>query len=265
MTILDKIFAEKRETIREINTPESLASLKSQAADQAPTRGFHRALENSAHPVSLIAEVKKASPSQGVIRENFDPVAIALAYESAGADCLSVLTDERHFQGSQRYLELCRDAVALPILRKDFTTHAYDIYAARAMGADAILLIVAGLEQLELVDLQALAWELGMDVLVEVHSVSEAEVALQIGANLVGVNNRDLHSFDENLSTSEAIFPVLSGRALLVSESSIKSIADVDRVALAGARSVLIGTAFCREPEIAAAVRRIMGWSDVAG
>jgi len=264
MTILDQIFAEKRATIREMNVASCLAELKSQILDQAPTRGFRQALANSQHPVSLIAEVKKASPSQGIIRDDFDPVEVASAYKNAGVDCMSVLTDEKHFQGSQQNLETCRQVVDIPILRKDFTTHELDIYAARAMGADAILLIVAGLSKPELVELQSLAWELTLDVLVEVHTIAEAETALDIEANLIGVNNRDLHSFNENLTTSEGIFPLLAGKAQLVSESSIKSHEDVKRVSKAGARSVLIGTAFCRELDITSAVQRIMGWGDVA-
>ncbi|QYK53222.1 MAG: indole-3-glycerol phosphate synthase TrpC [Fimbriimonadaceae bacterium] len=264
MTILDQIFAEKRATINAINTHSYLSELKSKAHDQAPTRGFRKALANSKHPVSLIAEVKKASPSQGVIRKNFDPASVATSYNQAGVDCLSVLTDEKYFQGSQQNLEICHLACDLPILRKDFTTHELDVYAARAMGADAILLIVSGLTKPELVDLQSLAWELGLDVLVEVHTIAEAEIAIVIGANLIGVNNRDLHSFNENLTTSEGIFPLLKDKALLVSESSLKSHEDVKRVSEAGARAVLIGTAFCREPDITAAVNRIMGWENVA-
>ena len=228
--------------------------------DSDPVRGFCDRLAGSLHSPSLVAEVKRKSPSQGVIRESFDAVAVAEAYQRAGVDCLSVLTDEKWFGGSEEYFRAVRGAVNLPMLRKDFTVDEFDVYEARAMGADAILLIVAGLSLGQLEEFQGLAWELGMDVLVEVHTATEAEVALAIGSKMIGVNNRNLHSFGENLGTTEELLPRLGQQCLMVSESSLRSFEDVSRVAAVGARSVLIGTAFCKENDIESAVNRIMGW-----
>ncbi|MBS1712547.1 MAG: indole-3-glycerol phosphate synthase TrpC [Armatimonadetes bacterium] len=259
MSILEEIFAEKRARVASCK-PSGLDDVKVRAADAGPVRPFSAALLSSAHRPSLIAEVKRMSPSQGVICPDFRPLEIAAAFESAGADCLSVLTDEKWFGGSEEVFRAIRPTVALPMLRKDFVVDEYDVYAARAMGADAILLIVAGLTLGQLSGFQGLAWELGMDVLVEVHTAGEAEIALASGAKMIGVNNRNLHDFVENLETTESIFPRLSRESLLVSESSLKSNADVHRVAAAGARSVLIGTAFCRSDDPGGAVRSIMGW-----
>jgi indole-3-glycerol phosphate synthase len=260
MTILEEIFAVKRARVASVSTGQR-ADMKSRAKDARAPRGFGAALASSDHVPSLVAEVKRKSPSKGVIREDFDAVEIAKAYERAGVDCLSVLTDERWFGGSEEYFRAVRSAVALPMLRKDFTVDEYDIYEARAMGADAILLIVAGLSLGQLSDFEGVALELGMDVLVEVHTATEAEVALAMGAAMIGVNNRDLHSFGENLGTTESLLPRIGKGSLLVSESSLYNLDDVNRVAAAGARSVLIGTAFCRENDIESAVRRVMGWS----
>ncbi len=259
MTILEEIFAVKRARVASLKADDR-AVMIDLARDGDKVRGFVAALESSKNEPSLIAEVKRMSPSQGVIRENFDPVAIARDYEAVGADCLSVLTDERWFGGSEEFFKLVRAETAIPMLRKDFVVDEFDIYEARAMGADAVLLIVAGLSLGQLETFQGLAWELGMDVLVEVHTATEAEVALACGAKLIGVNNRDLHSFGENLGTTEEILPRLGRETLLVSESSLKSFEDVSRVATAGVRSVLIGTAFCKESDIQQAVRVVMGW-----
>lgn len=259
MTILEEIFAAKRARVASVKGSR-LADLIVQAREGDEVRGFAAALELSAHRPSLIAEVKRMSPSQGVIREEFDAVQVALSYKRVGVDCLSVLTDEKWFGGSEVYFRSVRAAVGLPMLRKDFVVDEFDVYESRAMGADAILLIVAGLSLGQLSDFQGLAWELGMDVLVEVHTATEAEVALAMGAKMIGVNNRDLHSFGENLGTTEAILPKLGKEILLVSESSLKSFDDVSRVGDAGVRSVLIGTAFCKESDIETAVGRIMGW-----
>lgn len=260
MTILDKIFAEKRADLPELERRHPLPELRAKIADLPPTRGFRRALEKSLHRPSLIAEVKAASPSMGTIRPDFDPVSVGKAYVRAGADCLSVLTDENHFRGSRANLVACRAATGLPILRKDFTTSAYHIYEAREMGADAVLLIVAGLTQRELGESLAVAGELGLDALVEAHTLEEAEAALALGAELVGINNRDLRTFETKIETSEAIIPHIRGRATVVSESALACRADVDRVCEAGARAVLIGTAFCREPDVEAAVTKVMAW-----
>lgn len=259
MSILEQIFAAKRANVATLK-PSGLQDMKAMALDGGPLRGFEKALESSLHRPSLIAEVKRMSPSQGIICADFKPLELVKAYESVGADCLSVLTDERWFGGSKDVFSAVRSASALPMLRKDFTVDEYDIYESRAIGADAILLIAACLSMGQLSDYQGLAWELGMDVLVEIHTLSEAEVALAIGARMVGVNNRNLHDFVEKVETTESIFPRLSRESLLVSESSLKSREDVQRVAKAGARSVLIGTAFCGADDPEGAVREIMGW-----
>jgi len=260
MTILEEIFAAKRARVASVKGAR-LAEIKSAARDGDAVRGFSAVLEASLHRPSLIAEVKRMSPSQGAIRENFDAVEVARAYQGVGVDCLSVLTDEKWFGGCEDYFRAVRSAVDLPMLRKDFVVDEFDVFESRAMGADAILLIVAGLSLGQLECFQGLAWELGMDVLVEVHTATEAEVALAMGAKMIGVNNRDLHSFGENLGTTEEILPKLGKETLLVSESSLKNFEDVSRVGNAGVRSVLIGTAFCREDDINGAVRRIMGWN----
>lgn len=233
--------------------------MKARAASGPPPRGFRAALEGASNP-ALIAEVKKASPSKGVIREDFDPVAIAHAYESAGATCLSVLTDVRYFQGSPDSLIKCRETTSLPVLRKDFIFDPYQVYESRAMGADAILLIVAMLDDENLRILYSLSAELEMDVLVEVHDEAEIERALAVGAKIIGINNRDLITFETSLQTSERLLPMLSGRALAVSESAIEVREDVRRVAKAGANAVLIGTTFCASPDVEAKVREVMAW-----
>jgi indole-3-glycerol phosphate synthase len=230
------------------------------AREAASPRGFRAALADARPSLALIAEVKRASPSKGVIRPDFDPVTIAQAYEAAGAHALSVLTDERYFGGSLENLRRAREATRLPCLRKDFLLDPYQLYEARAWGADAVLLIVAGLEREQLAELHALALELGMDVLVEVHTLEEAETALGLGAELVGVNNRNLTDFRTDLSISEQILPLLAGRALAVSESALETCADLERVRAAGARAVLIGTAFMAAPDVGGKVREVMGW-----
>lgn len=259
MTILDKIFAQKREVIANLSVA-SMSDAKSRAKDAPPVRGFRRTLESSIVPVSLIAEVKKASPVKGVIREDFDPVAIARAYEQAGAQCLSVLTDVIFFQGARDYLTSCRDATSLPVLRKDFTVAEHDVYEARALGADAVLLIVNGLSKSELQDFRLLAESLTMDVLVEAHTLEEAEVALETGAALVGVNNRDLTTFEVALETSCEVIPRIRDRATIVSESALRSLEEITLVQKAGARAVLIGTSFCKAPDPGAKVKEVMGW-----
>jgi indole-3-glycerol phosphate synthase len=260
MSVLDRIFETKREEVAEAKVRAPLSVVMSLAAEASPPRGFRAALASSERRPALIAEVKKASPSQGVIREDFDPAEVARSYERVGAQALSVLTDSHYFQGSLQNLVKAREAVALPALRKDFICDPYQIYEARAYGADAVLLIAASLAEGELTDLQASAKELGMDVLVEVHSIEEAEVALRVGADLVGINNRNLADFSTDLAITESVAPLLRGRALIVSESALGSLADIGRVARAGAAAVLIGTAFCAAADIEGKVREVMGW-----
>ena len=259
MSVLERIFEGKRHEIEAAKAKVSLAEIQ-ELADQAPKpRGFLKALQNSTR-LGLIAEVKKASPSKGLIRADFDPEAIAKSYERAGATCLSVLTDIPHFQGSPENLKIARAATNLPCLRKDFLCDPYQIYEARAWGADAVLLIAASLPLDLVVELQTLAQELGMDALVEVHNESEVEIAKKAGAKLVGINNRNLADFTTSLGVSENLAPMIKDWALCVSESALETRADLDRVESAGAKAVLIGTTFCQSPDIEAKVHEVMGW-----
>jgi indole-3-glycerol phosphate synthase len=258
--ILTQIFEQKRQDLERNKATLSLKSVKGLAAEAPKPRGFMSALTVSAHQPSLIAEVKKASPVKGLIRADFDPAQLARDYEAAGADCLSVLTDAPFFQGSVRDLALARDAAALPVLRKDFTLDEYDVWHARAMGADAVLLIVSGLDGAQLRDYRELAEFLGMDALVEAHTKREADTALATGARLVGINNRDLRTFETNLENTEQIVPHVAKHATVVAESAIATHEDVARVSRAGARAVLVGTAFCKAPDVGPKVREVMGW-----
>ncbi len=260
MDVLKRIFDQKRSDLEANKARLPLGELKKMASDAPATRGFHRALTTSSHPVALIAEVKKASPVKGVIREDFDPEAFARDYKSAGADCLSVLTDVHFFQGSPLYLPLCREVSGLPVLRKDFTIDEYDVWQARALSADAVLLIVSGLSKSQLKEYRELAQSLGMDTLVEAHSEHEAEVAVESGASLIGINNRDLATFETNLDVTEQLIPKIAAHATVVSESAIRSREDVERVRSAGARAVLIGTTFCAARDVQGKVREVMGW-----
>ena len=208
---------------------------------------------------ALIAEVKKASPSKGVIRPDFDPVAIARAYERGGASCLSVLTDETYFQGHLSYLPAIREAVALPLLRKDFVLDPVQVYEARLAGADAILLIVACVPSpARLAELRHLAESLGMDALVEVHDGAEAALAAESGATLVGVNNRDLHTFTVSLDLAARLIPLFPPGVIAVAESGIATAADVATVARAGAHAVLVGESLMRQADVEAATRRLL-------
>jgi indole-3-glycerol phosphate synthase len=260
VSVLERIFAVKHQEIAAAKARVSLAELKSTAADAEPPRGFRAALKSASRPLALIAEVKKASPSKGLIRPDFDPKLVAEAYERAGAHALSVLTDVPNFQGSPENLRIAKAVTSLPCLRKDFVDDPYQVYEARAWGADAVLLILASLETSQAQDLQALIWSLGMDALVEVHTVQEAETALAIKANLIGVNNRDLADFKTDIAYSETILPLIRDHAVTISESAMESFADLERVRTAGARAVLIGTTFCACPDIEPKVREVMNW-----
>lgn len=258
MSILTEIFAHKAQEVAFAKSLVSPEELLARAADAPPRKGFLRALQSALKP-GLIAEVKKASPSAGVIRENFDPIDLAQVYEQAGATCLSVLTDVKYFQGSPDYLMRIREEVGLPLLRKDFIADPYQIAEAVLWGADAILLIVAGLEKSQLFDLHALAHLSGLDVLVEVHDEAECEIANELKAPLVGINNRDLRTFKTDLSTTQRLLPLLTEAQLRVSESALYSNEDVQKVHSYGADAVLIGTAFTQSDDVGAAVRTIMG------
>lgn len=250
-TILDKILARKREEVAQRRRQQSMASLEQRILAQTAPRGFAAALQQrvAAGDPAVIAEVKKASPSKGVIRENFQPAQIAASYQAGGASCLSVLTDVDFFQGADSYLQQARAACTLPVLRKDFTVDAYQVIEARAIGADAILLIVAALEQMQMLELAQTAVEVGLDVLVEVHDREQLERALELATPLVGVNNRDLRSFDTRLETTLELLPHIPAERLVVTESGIHTREDVARMREQQVHSFLVGEAFMRAPE----------------
>lgn len=251
------IFDNKKIEVEKSKLQTSPAEMARRAASGGPRRSFLRALESSPHRPSLIAEVKAASPSQGEIRPGMDAVEVARSYERVGAECLSVLTDEKFFGGSPENLRGVRAAVPMPLLRKDFIFDEYQLDEALAWGADAVLLIVAMLDRETLADLYGKSKERGLDILVEVHNRAEAEIAQTLKPDLLGINNRNLHDFTTDLSTTTELAPLFPD-ALVVSESALDSAESVSRVTAEGARAVLIGTAFCKEPDIEAAVRRIM-------
>jgi indole-3-glycerol phosphate synthase len=257
--ILTTILARKAEEIEQRSRVRSLADLRVRTANMPPARGFVAAIKHklAAGDAAVIAEVKKASPSKGLIRADFQPADIARSYEAGGAACLSVLTDVDFFQGSNLYLGVARAACTLPVLRKDFTIDPYQVYEARMIGADAILLIVAALEDGPLVEMANLAHELGMDVLVEVHDIDELERALQTDCELIGVNNRNLRTFDVSLDTTLALKDVVPRDRLLVTESGISTRADVDRMRGAGINTFLVGETFMRERDPGAALQRL--------
>jgi indole-3-glycerol phosphate synthase len=257
--ILNRILARKAEEIEQRSRIRPLSELRARALQQPPARGFVEAIrrKHAAGEAAVIAEVKKASPSKGLIRKDFDPAQIARSYEAGGAACLSVLTDVDFFQGSNLYLGEARAACSLPVLRKDFTIDPYQVYEARVIGADCILLIVAALEDGPLVEMANLAMELGMDVLVEVHDIDELERALQTDCELIGVNNRNLRTFEVSLDTTLALKEAVPRDRTLVTESGIASRADVARMREAGVETFLIGESFMREPDPGQALRRL--------
>jgi indole-3-glycerol phosphate synthase len=264
--ILATIVAEKRREVAALPaSPVTVEELRRARAARGESRDFAAALRQPRRgAVALIAEVKKASPSAGVIRTDFDPVTLARAYEAAGATCLSVLTDEKFFQGSLHYLRAIRAAVHLPLLRKDFILDARQLREAIAWGADAVLLIAAILEDAQLRHLHDLAAGAGLAVLVEVHDEAELDRALALGAPLIGVNNRDLKTFTVDLATTERLAARLrahpAGRqVLLVAESGIHTRADVERLRRAGADAILVGESLMRHPDVAAKTRELLG------
>ena len=266
-TILDQIIATKREEIaaRQQSTP--IDALKETISTLGRPRNFFDAVTRKGRkPLNLIAEVKKASPSAGVIRADFDPVAIAKAYADAGADALSVLTDEKYFQGKLEYIEQVRAAVKLPVLRKDFIIDPYQVYEARAAGADAILLIAECLQVNEMIDLQILATELNLTTLIEVHDIDNLIRVRDhvIGFphksySLLGINNRDLRTFKTDLGTTLRMAELVEDRGVLVSESGIHTPADIAKLADAGVRAVLVGESLMRSDDIGAKVRELFG------
>ncbi|MDG2526044.1 indole-3-glycerol phosphate synthase TrpC [Stenotrophomonas sp. HITSZ_GD] len=257
--ILNTILARKAEEIAERSARVPLAEVVARAADASPVRGFADALQAAiaqGEP-AVIAEVKKASPSKGVIRPDFRPADIAVSYEFGGASCLSVLTDVDFFQGADDYLRQAREACTLPVLRKDFTIDPYQVYEARALGADCILLIVAALEDAQLAELSGLALQLGMDVLVEVHDIDELERAIQVPVPLVGINNRNLRTFEVSLETTLSMRAAVPRDRLLVTESGILAPADVAKMRGEGVNAFLVGEAFMRAEEPGDALREL--------
>jgi len=258
MSILSQILADKRTEIDCARRRIPHSELEKRIGDMAPARDFEGALRTANRP-ALIAEVKKASPSKGIIREDFDPVEIARIYADNGAACLSVLTDEPYFQGHLRYLRAIRDAVDIPLLRKDFFIDDYQILEARAAGADAILLIAAALTDTELEWMLEAAGSLGMTAIVEVHNRGEVDEALATSAPIIGINNRDLHQFRTTLQTTIDLLPSIPPDRLVVTESGINRRADVEKMAAAGVHAILVGEALMREPDIAAKMHELLG------
>jgi len=258
-TVLDRILAHKHTEIAERSAVEPLGAIRARARDQGPARGFFEALtaRRTAKRAAVIAEVKKASPSKGAIRADFDPAWIARRYEAGGAACLSVLTDRAFFQGGEADLQSARAACSLPVLRKDFTLDPWQIWEARAMGADAILLIVAALEDDQLVELAGVAREAGLDVLTEVHTADELERALQTDANLIGINNRDLRNFETRLETTLELQSRVPRDRLLVTESGIHTPADVERMRSQGVHAFLVGETLMRAADPGAALAEL--------
>ena len=257
--ILNTILARKTQEVAERSARVPLAALQARVAGAPPVRGFARALQAAIAngDAAVIAEVKKASPSKGVIRPDFHPADIAVSYEFGGAACLSVLTDVDFFQGADAYLQQAREACTLPVLRKDFVIDSYQVYEARVLGADCILLIVAALDDRQLAELSDLAMRLGMDVLVDVHDIDELERALQVPVPLVGINNRNLRTFEVSLDTTLSMKDAVPRDRLLVTESGILGPADVQVMRDAGVNAFLVGEAFMRVEEPGEGLRQL--------
>jgi indole-3-glycerol phosphate synthase len=259
--ILDQIAAYKVGEVAAARRAESQDAVEARAKAASPPRGFRAALERAAAPgrLALIAEVKKASPSKGLIRADFDPPALARAYQAGGAACLSVLTDTPSFLGADAYLTAAREATALPALRKEFLVDPWQVAQSRALGADAILVILAISDKALAAELLSEAARLGMDALVEAHDAAEVDRAVALGAALIGVNNRDLRTFVTDLAVTERLAARIPPDRLLVTESGIATAADIARLAKAGAHAMLVGESLMRQADVEAATRALLG------
>lgn len=263
MNRLQEICDVKRIEVARRKAARSLAEIERRAADATPPRGFRKALDaKAANGFALIAEVKRASPSKGLIRADFDPPAHAKAYQAGGATCLSVLTDKPYFQGDDAFLGAARNACDLPCLRKDFMVDPWQVAEARALGADAILIIVAALDNLTMGEIESAAIAHGMDVLVEVHDEAELERAHLLRSRLIGINNRDLKTFETDLAVTERLAPLVGEGALLVAESGISTHEDCARLAETGVRTFLVGETLMRQADVEAATRKLLTGHD---
>lgn len=257
---LDRIVATKKKEVEELKSRFVTAKAEARIADLPLCLGFETALaQKRKRPMGLIAEVKKASPSKGLIRADFDPVKLAKQYEEAGADCISVLTDTEYFQGSSAYLEAVREAVDVPLLRKDFTIDFRQVYEARLLGADAVLLIAAILKPAEMRELITISRDIGLDVLLEVHNREELEQVLEFDTGIIGINNRNLHTFVTDIKTTEELIGYIPAGKTVVSESGIGNPEEIGYLLDIGAKAVLVGEHFMRQADVGEAVHGLLG------